>query len=61
MIDSVAGDLKILPGTNINLFDPNIEVFYLNQKQKSYKTLKFVNSKFLKNRDAPLLLKLMLS
>ena len=38
-------DPKIWPGSST--------IFYLKQKQKSYGTLKLVNSKFLKNMAAP--------
>ena len=54
LADYVAGGPKIWPGEKKLLVWPgSSRIFYLNQKQKSYVTLKSVNSKFLKNRVAP--------
>ena len=50
LADGVAGDPKIWPGGEKLLVWPgSSRICFLNQKQKSYVTLKSVNSKFLKN------------
>jgi hypothetical protein len=54
LADGVAGDPKIWPGGEKLLVWPgSSRICFLNQKQKSYVTLKSVNSKFLKNMVAP--------
>ena len=54
LADYVAGGPKIWPGEKKLLVWPgSSRIFYLNQKQKSYVTLKSVNSNFLKNRVGP--------
>ena len=54
LADGVAGGSKIWPDHKKMLVWPGSStIFYLNQKQKSYGTLKLVNSKFLKNMAAP--------
>ena len=51
--DGVAGGSKIWPGEKNYLVWPGSStIFYLNQKQKSYVTLKLVNSEFVKNMVA---------
>ena len=54
LADGVAGSPKIWPGGKKLLVWPgSSRICFLNQKQKSYVTLKSVNSKFLKNMVAP--------
>ena len=54
LADYVAGGPKIWSGEKKLLVWPgSSRIFYLNQKQKSYVTLKSVNSNFLKNRVGP--------
>ena len=54
LADGVAGGPKIWPGKKKLLVWPgSSRICFLNQKQKSYVTLKLANSKFLKNMVAP--------
>ena len=54
LADGVTGGSKIWPGKKNYLVWPGfLTIFYLNQKQKSYVTLKLVNSEFVKNMVAP--------
>ena len=54
LADGVAGGSTIWPDHKKMLVWPGSStIFYLNQKQKSYVTLKLVNSEFMKNMVAP--------
>ena len=54
LADEVAGGSKIWPNDKKYLVWPESStIFYFKQKQKSYVTLKLVNSEFVKNMVVP--------